>query len=168
MELREVIFDNMVGDLDYDPKRGGLYLCLSFAALCLWAFTSPDAKFSVVPLVLGAGSLTLMLKGVFLLRKTSKGLDTSQGGLSLSQVRSDFLIEDTSPSKPVRPWPASAAQIVQDFGAGSLLVGPVLHFAESVNETWNPPTVPVLLGGAGIFLLGWGFGRIFRSTRARA
>jgi hypothetical protein len=167
MELREVIFENLIGDLDYHPKRGGLYLCLGAAALCLWAFASPDARFSTVPLVLGAGSLTLMLKGVFLLRKTSKGLDTSQDGLSLSRVGPISLTEGASPSKHVRPWPASAAQIVQDFGAGALLLWPVLHFAQSVNEEWNLPTVPVLLGGLGIFLLGWGLGRIFRSTHAR-
>lgn len=113
MELREVIFENLNGDLDYDPKRGGLYLILGAAALCLSVLASTDVRFGPVPLVLGAGSLTLILKGVFLLRKMSTGLDTSQGGLSLSKVRSDLLTEGGSPSKTVRPWTAYAAQIVK-------------------------------------------------------
>jgi hypothetical protein len=166
MEFRDLIFENLIGDLDYDPKRGALYLCLSAAALCFWVLASPNAKFSPVPMVLGAGGITLFLKGVFLLRKTSKGLDTSQGGLSLSTSTPEVLPESASSSRPIRPWPSNAAQLVQDFGAGSLLLWPVLHVAESVNEGWNPPVFPVALGGAAIFLLGWGMRRILRTTHA--
>jgi hypothetical protein len=72
MEYREV-FENLIGDMDFDPKRGGLYLSLGAAALCVWGFAPPNARFSPVPMVFGAGSLTLILKGVFLLQNKSLG-----------------------------------------------------------------------------------------------
>ncbi len=164
MEVHEVVFEKLIGDLNYDPKRGGLYLCLGLMALGLWFFASPDARFSPVPLIVGAGGVILLLKGLYLFRKTSSGLDVSQSGLSLSRTQSETLTKNPSLSKTGGPAPLFA-QIVQDFGAGALLLWPVLHIAQTVNPGWKLPTVPVGLGGIGIFLFGWGIGRIFRSTQ---
>ena len=59
MALREFVFENLIGDLEYHPKRALVYLELGGAALCVWIFAPSDAKFEVIPLVFGVGSLAL-------------------------------------------------------------------------------------------------------------
>jgi hypothetical protein len=71
---REFFLENFAGDLEYCPRRAVLYLGLAMAALCFWIFCPPEAKFSTLPLVFLLGSLALVLKGIFLLRKSSEGL----------------------------------------------------------------------------------------------
>jgi hypothetical protein len=144
--LREFFLENFAGDLEYHPRRAILYLALSAAALCFWIFSSPEIKFSTTPLVFGLGSLTLLLKGVFLLRKSSEGLGLTQ---------SEF--DDLSSSRKNLPSiPNQAAQIVQDFGTGPLLLWPILNVGKDMDRTWiNPPRVAVFLTGVVLFSLGW-------------
>ena len=59
------------------------------------------------------GSLTLLVKGVFLLRKSSEGL-----GLSEQEL---VKLSDPAVRKALPPLPTQAAQVVQDFGTGALL-----------------------------------------------
>jgi hypothetical protein len=95
-----------------------------------------------------AGSLTLLLKGIFLLRKSSEGL-------GLTQQEFDAL---SSPAKrkELPQLPVQAAQIVQDFGAGSLLLWPLLSMGRDVDASWtDPPRLPIILSGAVLFGLGW-------------
>lgn len=109
MTLREFFLENLAGDLEYHPRRAVLYLGLASAALCFWIFSAPEFKFTAVPLVFGLGSLTLLLKGIFLLRKSSEGL-------GLTQSEFDEL-SDLSKRKSLPSLPNQVAQIVQDFGA---------------------------------------------------
>ena len=156
MSLREIFLENLAGDLEYHPRRAMIYLGLAIAALCFWIFSAPEAKFSTLPLVFVLGSLTLLLKGVFLLRKSSEGLD-------LTQQEHDQL-SDPSNRKSLPSLPNQAAQIIQDFGAGSLLLWPLLNVGQDIDHSWtNPPRVPVFLTGAILFLLGW-LVRRFTST----
>jgi len=114
VSLREFFLENLAGDLEYHPPRGMLYLGLAGAALCFWIFSPPETKFSVTPLVFGLGSLTLLLKGIFLLRKSSEGL-----GLTQSEL------DDLSDASNRKSLPNQAAQIVQDFGVHRLLLWPL-------------------------------------------
>jgi len=114
--LRESFLENFAGDLEYHPRRAVLYLGLAVAALGFWIFCPPETKFTALPLVFLLGSLTLVLKGVFLLRKSSQGL-----GLTSSELAG---LSDPSKRKSLPSVPNQAAQIVQDFGAGSLLLWP--------------------------------------------
>ena len=156
MSVREFFLENFAGDLEYHPRRAAIYLGLAMAAICFWIFSPQEAKFSTVPLVFALGSLTLLLKGIFLLRKSSEGL-------GLTQQEHDQL-SDPSNRKNLPSIPNQAAQIVQDFGAGSLLLWPILNVGKDIDYTWtNPPRVPVFLTGAILFLLGWLIGR-FTST----
>ena len=116
MTLRESFLENFAGDLEYHPRRAVLYLGLAVAALGFWIFCPPETKFTALPLVFLLGSLTLVLKGVFLLRKSSQGL-----GLTSSELAG---LSDPSKRKSLPSVPNQAAQIVQDFGAGSLLLWP--------------------------------------------
>lgn len=75
MTIRE---ENFAGDLEYHPQRAVLYLALGVIAACSWLFSEHETKFTVVPLVVLLGSLTLSLKGIFLLRKSSEGLGLSK------------------------------------------------------------------------------------------
>jgi hypothetical protein len=146
--LREFFLENFAGDLEYHPRRAVLYLGLAVAAVCFWIFSAPEVKFSTFPLVFGLGSLTLLLKGIFLLRESSEGL-----GLTSSELDE---ISDPSRRKNLPSLPNQAAQIVQDFGVGPLLLWPFLNAGKDIDDTWiNPPLVSVFLTGAVIFSLGW-------------
>jgi len=105
--LREFFLENFAGDLEYHPRRAMLYLGLAVAAVCFWIFSPPEVKFSTLPLVFVLGSLTLFLKGVFLLRKSSEGL-----GLTSSELAD---LSDPSNRKSLPSVPNQAAQIVQGF-----------------------------------------------------
>jgi hypothetical protein len=146
--LREFFFENFAGDLEYHPRRAMLYLGLAGAALCFWIFSPSETKFDATRLVFGLGSLTLFLKGVFLLRKSSEGL-----GLTSSELAD---LSDASNRKSLPSLPNQAAQIVQDFGVGPLLLWPLLNAGKDFDHTWiNPPRVPIFLTGAVLFSLGW-------------
>ena len=127
MTLREFFFENFAGDLEYHPRRAVLYWGLAVAALCFWIFSPREAKFSTLPLVFVLGSVTLLLKGFFLLRKSSEGL-----GLTPSELAD---LSGPSDRKTLPSVPNQAAQIVQDFGASS--------------------RAPVFLSGSILFFLGW-------------
>jgi hypothetical protein len=145
--LREYLFENFAGDLEYHPRRGILY-GLAGAALCFWIFSPLDTKFSTTPLVFVFGSLSLLLKGIFLLRKSSEGL-----GLTVSELAE---LSDPSNRKSLPSIPNQAAQIVQDFGAGPLLLWPLLNVGKDIDQSWaNPPRGSAFLSGAILFILGW-------------
>jgi hypothetical protein len=146
--LREFFLENFAGDLEYHPRRAVLYLGLAVAAQCFWIFSSPEGKFRALPLVFVLGSLTLLLKGIFLLRKSSEGL-----GLTPAELAD---LSDPSNRKSLPSVPNQAAQIVQDFGAGSLLLWPLLNVGQDIDHSWsNPPRVSVILTGAILFFVGW-------------
>src|SRR6266513_636132 len=77
--LREFLLENFAGDLEYHPRRALLYLSLATAVLCFWIFSPSETKFTAIPLVFALGSLTLLPKGIFLLRKSSEGLARVSG-----------------------------------------------------------------------------------------
>jgi hypothetical protein len=84
--LCEFFLENLAGDLEYHPRRATIYLGLAAAALGFWIFSVPEVKFTIVPLVFGLGSLALLVKGIFLLRK-SEGLGLTSSELAdLSQT----------------------------------------------------------------------------------
>jgi hypothetical protein len=114
--LREFFLENFAGDLEYHPRRATLYLSLATAALCFWAFSSSETKFTAVPLVFAFGSLTLLLKGIFLLRKSSEGV-----GLSEQELAN---LSGPTNRKRLPSIATQAAQIVQDFGKARSCSGP--------------------------------------------
>lgn len=156
MDLRASVLENFAGDLEFHPKRGALYLGLGAAALCYWILAPSNEKFTVVRSVFGLGSAALFLKGVFLLRKTSEGLGLSQMDLAR--------LSDSASRKPLPSTPCLVAQIVQDFGAGGLLLGPVLHVARDAVKPSEPLVLPVFLIGLALFLVGWSVRRFTSSA----
>ena len=158
MSLREYVFDNLAGDLEYHPRRAVIYLGLAVAALCFWFLLTDDTKFTIVPLVIALGSLALLLKGVFFLRKVSEGL-----GLSVHDLAK---LSDSSNRKPLPSVASQTAQIVQDFGAGGLLLWPILNIGKDLDHSWdNPPRLGVILIGATLISMGWWI-RHFTSARS--
>jgi hypothetical protein len=148
MNLREFLSENFAGDLEYHPRRAAIYLLLGAASACFWFFSPAPSKFTVAPLVFILGALTLVTKGVFLLRKSSEGW-----GLTEAEWQA---LSDPANRKPLPGLSAQAAQIVQNFGAGSLLLWPLLNFSGDVEKSWtNPPRFKVFVAGAALFLLGW-------------
>jgi len=58
--------------------------------------------------------------------------------------------------KKLSSVPSQAAQILQDFGTGGLLLWPLLNLGKDVDQTWDsPPRFPVFFVGAFLFGLGW-------------
>ena len=152
MNLREFLLENFAGDLEYHPRRATLYLIIGAAAASFWIFSPPETKFTTIPLVFALGSLTLFTKGIFLFRRSSEGL-----GLSDSDLAD---LSSSSNRKALPQIPAQVAQLVQDFGAGSLLLWPLLNVAKDIDQSWiNPPRLQVGATGAVLFLLGWAIRR---------
>lgn len=74
---------------------------LGMIALCYWVFSPSETRFTVIPLVFALGSLTLLVKGVFLLRNSSEGLGLSEQELP---KLSDPAVRKTLPP-PLLPKP---------------------------------------------------------------
>lgn len=82
MNLREFFLENFAGDLEYHPRRAAIYLVLASGAGCFWIFSPAESKFTPVPLVFALGSLTLLGKGIYLLRPSSEGIGLSHTELA--------------------------------------------------------------------------------------
>ena len=157
MDFRGSVFENLAGDLEYHPRRAALYMFLGIAAASFWLLSPPERKFTTTPLTFALGSLTLFLKGIFLLRKTSEGLGLTDAEWSA--------LSDSANRKPLPGIPALAAQIVQDFGAGPMLLWPLLKMGRDIDQSWaNPPQALVFLCGAVLFGLGWVIRRFVRTS----
>ena len=159
MVFRDSIFENVIGDLKHDRRRGLIYLGFGVAALSVWILAPSPVKLTTVPLVFALGSCALLLKGIFFLRKSSDGL-TAAKSLDLAAQRGaeppDHLTSKSLPSAP-----ALTAQIIQDFGGGGLLLAPVLHFIDNVDRSrQHLPSFRILAVCATLFCAGWAIRRL--------
>lgn len=144
MGVREFFLENFAGDLEYHPRRGAVYLALGVASACFWIFSPAGKKFTLVPLVFALGTLTLLGKGIYLLRPSSEGFGVSDAEL------------ETAKRKRFPSIAEQAAQVVQDFGTGGLLLWPLLNLGVDIDQSWSrPPRWPVFIVGASLFALGW-------------
>ena len=157
VSLREFFFENFAADLEYHPRRAALYFALAIAAAAFWFFSPAETKFTATPLVFALGALTLLAKGIFLLRRSSEGLGLYQSDLAA--------LSDPSNRKQLPSLPALAGQILQDFGAGPLLLWPLLNAGKDIDQSWSdPPRLHVFATGAILFLLGWTIRRLTTAT----
>jgi hypothetical protein len=146
--IRDFFLENLAGDLEYHPRRALLYLGLGIGAACFWVFLPYEKRFTAVPLIFAVGSLTLFVKGIFLLRKSSEGL-----GLSHQELTD---LSASSRRKNLPSIASQAAQIVQDFGTGSFLLWPLLNTGKDIDPSWSdPPRFTIFVSGALLFFLGW-------------
>jgi hypothetical protein len=146
--IREFLLENFAGDLEYHPRRGLLYVGLAIAAECVWSFSRYEGRFTAVPLIFALGGVALLVKGIFLFRKSSEGVGLSQQNVTQRP--------DSPPRKSLPSMPASAAQVVQDFGTGSFLLWPLLNLGKDIDPSWdNPPRLAVFVSGAVLFFVGW-------------
>ena len=157
MSVKEFLLENLAGDLEYHPRRAAVYLVLAAAAAGFWVLSPPERKFTPAPLVFALGSLTLAGKGLFLLRPSSEGFGVSDAEL------------EEAKHKSLPSIPEQAAQIVQDFGTGGLLLWPLLTYGKDVDARWSDPRrFPVFAAGAVLFGLGWLIRRLTRREEQRA
>ena len=179
MNLREFFFENFAGDLEYHPRRAALYLVLAIAAAAAWFFSPAETKFTTTPLVFALGGLTLLAKGLFLLRRSSEGPGLSQSDLAA--------LSTPASRKQLPSIPTQAAQILQVrvaasssrhplfFFRGSELqlrhkpppqqwasapettpLWPLLNAGKDIDQSWSdPPRLQVFASGALLFALGW-------------
>ena len=146
--------ENFAGDLEYHPRRAVLYFVLAVAAFCFWTFSPSDVQLTTVPLVFALGGIALLIKGIFLMRKSSDGL-----GLSDQELAE---LSNPANRKKLPSIAAQASQIVQDFGTGSFLLWPLLKMGEDIDKSWSdPPLFRVFITGAILFLAGWAVRRAF-------
>jgi hypothetical protein len=145
MSFRDSLLDNFAGDLEYHPRRGALYLVLAVAAFCRFNLPPADTRFTAASLVFAFGAITLFIKGLFLCRKSSEGIGLTETDLNKLSSR-----------KNLPSIPNLAAQIVQDFGAGPLLLWPFLRMGKDVDAPGSAATeIQVLITGFVLFGFGW-------------
>lgn len=153
MDYREYLMDSIAGDLEYHPRRAITYLVFAIAATGFWFLSAPETRFTTTPLVMGLGSLTLAAKGIFLLRKSSEGLGLTETELA---ALAESIRRKVAPSLP-----SQAAQILQDFGTGPLLLWPFINvFWDTAWEPSKPHVLPVFFIGAILFGAGWAMRRL--------
>jgi hypothetical protein len=146
--LREFFLETFAGDLEYHPRRAMLYLGLGAVFICLWIFSPFNTKFTTIPLIFFLGGLPLLVKSIFLARKSSEGL-----GLTQTEVSN---LGNPINRKTLPSISSQAAQIFQDFGVGPLLLWPLVNFLKEIeNSASNPALLPVFCAGGVIFVLGW-------------
>ncbi len=147
MSLRERILDDFTGDFEYHPRRGAVYLCIGIAALSVWLLSSPASRTATIPLVFGAGSLALLLKGIYMFRKSSEGI-----ALTLEEMER---LSESANHKSLPSIPSLAARIIQDFGTGSLVMGIVLSTLNRSARTAPLPGFQVSVIGLIVFFAAW-------------
>ena len=153
MSIREFFLENFAGDLEYHPRRAALYVVMALAAACFWFFSPAESKFTAIPLAFALGAITLLTKGIFLLRRSSEGLGLYENDLAA--------LSEQATRKHLPSLPAQAAQIVQDFGTGPLLLWPLLNVGKDIDQSWSdPPRLHVFAMGGIFFLLGWTIRRL--------
>jgi hypothetical protein len=158
VNLREIFVENFAGDLEYHPRRAAVYLILAVAAFCFWFLSPSEVHFTTVPLVFVLGSIALLIKGIFLLRKSSEGL-----GLSDQELAK---LSDPSNRKSLPSIVGQASQVVQDFGTGSLLLWPLLNIGKDIDKSWSdPPLFRVFFAGAILFMVSWALRRVTSSDK---
>jgi hypothetical protein len=155
MSLRQTVFENLIDDLTFDPKRGLVYLLLSVAALYAGIRTPFGDRLDFMPPVFAFGGLGLFLKGVFLLRKSSTGLGANTPQLTLAAPKSEIAVAPFD--EPPQPTFAEQfTQLIQDFGTGPLLLGPFLSELRNLDESWaDARGFSVFLTGLTLFGVGW-------------
>lgn len=159
MSMRDSLLENLAGDLEYHPRRAILYLAIAAATTSFWIFSPSENKLEYVPLVFALGGLALLVKGILLFRKSSEGI-----GLSENEISN---LSGTYKRKNLPPMPSQAAQLLQDFGAGPLLLWPILKLGSDANNAENNPIVfQVLVTGGILFGLGWLVRRLTESPQA--
>lgn len=143
---RDSLWEDLAGDLEYHPGRAAVYLSLGAISLGIWIFSPHD--FIVIPLVFGLGSVSLLIKGIFLLRKSSEGIGLTEKDL-------DAL--SNNPNRKGLPSVTSqTGQIVQDFGAGALFLEPVVMSLRVVApSSMNLKPIQIILLGTLLFFFGW-------------
>ena len=153
MSIREFFLENFAGDLEYHPRRAALYVVLALAAASFWFFSPAENKFTAIPLAFALGALTLLTKGISLLRRSSEGLGLHKNDLAA--------LSEQANRKHLPSLPAQAAQILQDFGTGPLLLWPLLYAGKDIDQSWSdPPRLHVFAVGAIFFMLGWTIRRL--------
>jgi len=159
MALRESIVENLAGDLEYNPRRGALYLGLAAGSLCFWINSPAEIRFTAIPLIFALGGVPLLVKGIFLSRKSSDGI-----GLTYKEVANLPLLSGGKGMPSIRNL---AAQILQDFGAGPFLLWPFLNVGKEIDSSWNdPPRLAVFAAGALTFFAGWLTRRLIASPQS--
>jgi hypothetical protein len=88
------------------------------------------------------------------MRKSSEGLALSDQELAK--------LSDPSNRKRLPSLTTQISQIIQDFGAGSFILWPLLKMGKGIDKSWSdPPLFRVFLIGAILFVLGWAVRRVF-------
>jgi hypothetical protein len=65
-------------------------------------------------------------------------------------------LSNPSNRKSLPSLPYQVAQIVQDFGAGGMLLWPLLRYGKGLDKSWdNAPSFKVFVSGVSLFFLGW-------------
>ena len=156
MWTKERILEEIAGDLEYNPRRAAIYGVLAGISFLLWWRLHFGGRYSFLREVVGLGGLAFLVKAVFLFRRSSEGFDATP---------SDRVSTAKSQTPPLQPRTeglriAAIGQILQDFGAGSMLLWPFLALGSESTEPLFNLKLSVIATGAAIFAIGWTFRKV--------
>jgi len=146
MLWREELVEYFASDLEYNPRKALVYVLLGLGSICYWILISGEGKFTNVHAIFALGSITLLIKGIFLLRKSSEGIGLTEPDLQELAKRSRL--------KHLPSTGTLAGQILRDFGIGATLLWPIVYLYASDVET-KRPTLSIFFIGIALAALGW-------------
>lgn len=156
MWTKERILEEFAGDLEFNRRRAVVYVVLAAISFLLCWRLHFEGRYSFLREVVGLGGLAFLVKAVFLFRRSSDGFGATP---------SDFV--STVKGQPSQPQPRTEGlrigdigQILQDFGAGSMLLWPFLALGSESTEPLFNLKLSVIATGAAIFALGWAIRKV--------
>jgi Fe2+ transport system protein B len=151
---KEEILENLAGDLYFNPRRALIYCVLGALSIAGWFFLRNNPSLSFGPYVLGFGGIAATIKGLLMFRKHTAGFGITETSIQNPDVHKK-VFKPTTVSLP-----HYVAQFVQDFGAGSLLLWPILKiYSNGIDPMLHAPVFQVFITGVVLFVLGWGVRR---------
>jgi hypothetical protein len=148
---RNEVLENLAGDLYYNPRRATIYCVIGLISVACCVFLRNNPELSFGPYVIGFGGVAVTVKGLLMFRKHTAGFGVTETSIHNPDVHQQVF-------KPtVFGLPHLVAQFVQDFGAGSVLLGPLLKvFSDDNDRAHHAPIIQIFLTGIVLFVLGWG------------
>jgi hypothetical protein len=162
MRLREQVLEDVALGLEYNPRRGGIYLLAAGVAFLSTAPLPGPATGSVATLVLDVGGAALLILGIFHFRKRSSGIVNATTSLFSAEGQPNTAAPEphayVAGAEPLR-FPV--ATLVRHFAAGPLLLGPLFIVGAGAHDHAVYVTWMKVIGVGGLlYSLGLGLEKL--------
>jgi hypothetical protein len=162
MRLRETVLEDLALGLEYNPRRGALYLLLAALAIVSAVPLPGPAASSVTALVLNLGGASLFILGIFHFRKRSSGIVNPTTSLFSVEAQQNIAAPEAStPGVRAEPSRLPIATLVRHFAAGPLLLGPLfIAWAGAHGQEVHVMWMKVIAVGGVLYSIGLGLEKL--------